>query len=501
MVEDANRKQSACRDEPPPLCRLPAFGIEQLLWMALNLVDDAHQQPMVPESDLRVLGMRGVGFSIRLDTNLPAQQPEREALRQRLERDLKEVLPHASIQALHGGSVVLMCWCPASVMDVLAVLPAGLVTLTNQLETEGATFAGYRVLRFPDGSPSPRVDCYDMEVHGSPEAAQALHLVERQLNALTNSSGSAAGGLALLAHQGSEAQEQPVDRYRSMGSHEAETSRSRTQTLDSAYESMLPHAPQGHGSRAGRGASAKLIDFLFNPKTWRDSPDKLPHEERGKQGEKTGGHFLWLVRQVRRLAENETPEWYRKVETREMKDTACVRGYRKQLLDRVPAYDENSEEYLKFRELITKIRADLDEAYQRRPKRTRKVVSTNEIHIVGAPSSKRACVSAQDVVAVRPPVQLGHADMVQTFKSVDELRGYTILGQQQQQQSFRSLASGSGSSRGGRNPGHRSLSAYAVQASAANPQDNWRMLIEAATEELVKAEEEEEQEGDISEDQ
>ena len=301
LIEGANRKSSA-HDEPPPFYHLLAYGVEQLLWMTLELAGDDCVQYL--KSDLKILRLRGVGFSVRLDANLPAASDEREMLRQRFETELQQVIPHASIQALHGGSIVLTCWCPANVMDILAVLPADLVILARRLRVEGAIFAGHKVLSFPCGSPSPRVDCYDMELRTSPNAAAALKRLEC-LNALVKIPEQREEvALRPVGQTAGEVLERSMDRAHSGEAGDASNLQHSSipelalRVEDNLYEGIASKARQGRGLRAGRGASAKLIDFLFNPKTWRNSPDKLPHEKSGRHGQKTGGHFLWLVRQV-----------------------------------------------------------------------------------------------------------------------------------------------------------------------------------------------------------
>ena len=131
--------------------------------------------------------------------------------------------------------------------------------------------------------------------------------------------------------------------------------------------------------------------------SWRDSPDKLRHEFKGKQGQKTGGHFYWLVRQVcspraafcvsaiapkchhcrgitqhhsmlslntnsvhcasdsnngmsrerlwqvRRMAEPQTPDWYSLLANTSAHSTACVAPYKAAILAAVPALGETVE--------------------------------------------------------------------------------------------------------------------------------------------------------------
>jgi hypothetical protein len=50
------------------------------------------------------------------------------------------------------------------------------------------------------------------------------------------------------------------------------------------------------------GNTYKLITRLFNPSTYRCSPDKAAHEMAHVKGSKRGGHFYWLLRKVRSLA-------------------------------------------------------------------------------------------------------------------------------------------------------------------------------------------------------
>ena len=341
LVEGTNRKCSGPLqlDAPALFSRLMACGVEQFLWMGLELADEtsAYNDPS-SYGYLEGSLVRGVGFSIRLDAaQLPAAPHEREVLREQLEAQLKQTVPNACIHSLvHPDArrvegTLMVCWCPASVMDVVAALPSGLVTLTRRLATEGATFAGHRVLRFPDGSPSPRVECYDVQLQGSPSLTAGLQRLEWRLGAFSDdpspSTGVDVSAKQVMAEQvakkvaekvAEKPAEKPADGGRSCqaaaggggvsaaapSQEVAAPSQDMTggssvhTTMDDMYESIARCAPQGRGLRANRGEKAKLIDFLFNPKTWRESIDKLPHEEPSKQGSKTGGHFVWLLRQV-----------------------------------------------------------------------------------------------------------------------------------------------------------------------------------------------------------
>ena len=132
---------------------------------------------------------------------------------------------------------------------------------------------------------------------------------------------------------------------------------------------------------ADRCVKRKLIDHLFNPETYRKSSDKLPHEEAGKHGAKRGGHYFWLIRQVRRLAEPTTPEWYGQlINTRERYDTACMTAYAQVLLQRFPVFDgyfaydapEQLDAFRDFDKRMQDMRADLDKVYALLPKVSRK---------------------------------------------------------------------------------------------------------------------------------
>jgi hypothetical protein len=122
-----------------------------------------------------------------------------------------------------------------------------------------------------------------------------------------------------------------------------------------------------------------------------------------------------------------TPEWYQTADTRETKDTACIRGYRKELLDKIPAYDEASEDYIKFREFITKVRADLDEAYQWRrtpaSKRALEDGNSSETHVVDdSPSGLRSTSS----LILHPSYMLVPSDFSAPYSSTVTTPGVAV---------------------------------------------------------------------------
>jgi len=160
---------------------------------------------------------------------------------------------------------------------------------------------------------------------------------------------------------------------------------------------------------ADRCVKRKLIDHLFNPETYRKSSDKLPHEEAGKHGAKRGGHYFWLIRQVRRLAEPTTPEWYGQlINTRERYNTACMTAYAQVLLQRFPVFDgyfaydapEQLDAFRDFDKRMQDMRADLDKVFAKRPKVSRKSKMQN-IDII--PPQKRVCLD-NDIPIPLPPV-------------------------------------------------------------------------------------------------
>ena len=111
----------------------------------------------------------------------------------------------------------------------------------------------------------------------------------------------------------------------------------------------------------------RLVDFLFDPATWKNSSDKEEHEKPGKQGAKRGGHYFWLIRQVRLLAGLATPEWYNEKLTeggqqkRESHTIECMKSYADDILNNFPefnakfAYDspQQSEAFRVFDKRIT----------------------------------------------------------------------------------------------------------------------------------------------------
>jgi hypothetical protein len=162
---------------------------------------------------------------------------------------------------------------------------------------------------------------------------------------------------------------------------------------------------------ADRCVKRKLIDHLFDPETYRKSSDKLPHEEAGKHGAKRGGYYFWLIRQVRRLAEPTTPEWYGQlIHTRERYDTACMTAYAQVLLQRFPVFDgafaydapEQSDAFRDFDKRMQDVLAALRKlrALRKLPKVSRKSKMQN-IDII--PPKKRVCLD-NDIPIPLPPV-------------------------------------------------------------------------------------------------
>ena len=213
--------------------------------------------------------------------------------------------------------------------------------------------------------------------------------------------------------------------------------------------------------RAERCVKRKLVDHLFNPETYRNSPDKKAHEEQARQGAKRGGHYLWLVRQVRRLAEPVTPEWYEKLTyTRDKYDTSCVSAYAHKLLEAFPAFEpdfsydapEQSEAFRAFDKRMEQIRADLDKYYSKLPKAVRSSKKRE--------NDPRVVLPAQATKLVTRP-----ADSANPSK--DALDAVTTRGPIDEQ------------SRGGVAV-YRSLAASSHETGADTASDAWGLLLMAA---------------------
>lgn len=143
----------------------------------------------------------------------------------------------------------------------------------------------------------------------------------------------------------------------------------------------------------------RLVDHLFNPETYRKSPDKLEHEKPGKHGSKRGGHYYWLLRQIRRMAEEKTPEWYATLTTRDSYSTRCMDHHRDVLLASFPLFDcqvrheEQSQEFLGFDKRMEMLRGILDRIAENR----------DPTHV--RPRAKRPPLGDVDVVAKRATLQ------------------------------------------------------------------------------------------------
>lgn len=98
----------------------------------------------------------------------------------------------------------------------------------------------------------------------------------------------------------------------------------------------------------------RITDKLFNPRTWSRDTDKLPHEVPGKQGARTGGHFLYLSRKVRELAVGDASV--------KMNEQIAAN-----LLRNVPSYNHEapSEEYDAFRMVIGRLRQEIQDSQNR----------------------------------------------------------------------------------------------------------------------------------------
>ena len=143
----------------------------------------------------------------------------------------------------------------------------------------------------------------------------------------------------------------------------------------------------------------RLVDHVTNPETYRNSPDKLDHEKAGRHGSKRGGHYYWLLRQIRRMAEEPTPEWYATLITRDTYNTCCVEPHRDVLLASFPLFDcqvrheEQSQDFLDFDRRMQVLRGLLDRIADNR----------DPTHV--RPRAKRPPLGDVDVVAKRAMLQ------------------------------------------------------------------------------------------------
>jgi len=149
--------------------------------------------------------------------------------------------------------------------------------------------------------------------------------------------------------------------------------------------------------RSERCLKRKLVDHLFNPCTFRQSVDKLPHEVSGKKGQKRGGHYFWLIRQVRRWAEATTPSWYALLSCkRETYDTSCVREHANEILSSFPRYDCGHGH-------DTAAQSDAFKSFDRRMTKRRAVISCGAAN--GPAKSRRPCRKTPFARPASPDVQ------------------------------------------------------------------------------------------------
>tara|TARA_B110000046_G_scaffold126298_1_gene132778 strand:- start:4099 stop:4686 length:588 start_codon:yes stop_codon:yes gene_type:complete len=99
----------------------------------------------------------------------------------------------------------------------------------------------------------------------------------------------------------------------------------------------------------------KMITRLCNPATYRNSVDKKPHENAGTQGSKRGGHFYWLIRQVRLLTDVDN--------CKDPVASDLIMNHASDILAAFPVFDpsleQQSVEFQKFDCLVTEVRNSL----------------------------------------------------------------------------------------------------------------------------------------------
>lgn len=160
--------------EKPPKERLLRCSVHQFISEGLQQVRERDQVvPSILDGDqtIEILDVVNMMFRIRLAGELPSADSECEDLRQRLQKELRMVVPDADVVQLTHGSIVLVCQCRAT-HDWQ--LPEQLLVLCKP----DAVFAGFHVIEFVPQSPLQASACeligYQFSVRMAPTTALCL---------------------------------------------------------------------------------------------------------------------------------------------------------------------------------------------------------------------------------------------------------------------------------------------------------------------------------------
>ena len=153
-------------------------GLQQMLAIGLSNIGFNFPASAIPESSAKT-----IKFSLRLESNKEPLCPDGnnvpgfEAKLKDLRRVMRTLVPDAECDMREHGSIILVCRCapedgwelPESLRDTL----------------ESGWFAGHKVLPFQDGTPSPRVDGYEIGIRVPPETIEGIRLLMGDCTATT----------------------------------------------------------------------------------------------------------------------------------------------------------------------------------------------------------------------------------------------------------------------------------------------------------------------------
>ena len=143
--------------------------VEEVLRMGVNnLRAEAEKQLLEKHLEsLKVEGADRIGFTIKLDGDIPQDEKEKDDLRARLEEALRLLLPGVEVLYLKMGCILVTCEWPSR--GAWGLPPAVRQTLSDP------TFklAGYPLL-FEDGAPSLKIEYIKVQLRASDVCLQLL---------------------------------------------------------------------------------------------------------------------------------------------------------------------------------------------------------------------------------------------------------------------------------------------------------------------------------------
>ena len=120
------------------------------------------------QKQVKVVGLRKIGFTITLDGDIPQDEKEKKELHEHLQEALEMLLPEdAKVRSLKRGCILVTCeWLSGGAWELPLAVRQALSDPTFKL-------AGFPLL-FEDGAPSLKIEYFKVQICASLECLQLL---------------------------------------------------------------------------------------------------------------------------------------------------------------------------------------------------------------------------------------------------------------------------------------------------------------------------------------